>query len=204
MESRRFKIGKKEADEIISEKGRCQDVSQEYVKSIFDKLRRHQIKIETILFKCEALDSNGDGIVHADDIIDVINDLLPRKTISRREYHYFIEALTRGQGSNHNIRFMQMERLYEDSKRHDRQQDGKERWHEDALEPEFTGPRGSIGDFLNKSACPSEVQNYKTLMACLEKFERETGLCISTNEEGFRIPLGPDLKASISFNINAK
>ena len=97
MESRRFKVGRREADEIIAQKGRCHNVSDEYVESIFNKLREHRIKIETILTQCEALDSNRDGVIHADDLIDVINDLLPRKTISRREYHYFVrdkEAIT--------------------------------------------------------------------------------------------------------------
>ena len=201
MESRRFKIGRREADEIIAQKGRCQNVSEEYIHSIFDKLRQHQIKIETVLSNCEALDSNRDGIIHADDFIDVISDLLPRKTISRREYHYLIEALGKSPGSHHNIRYMKLENLYDTHRRHE-SQEVREQWHEDAYDEEFNGPKGSIGDFLNKAACPAEVQNYKTLLACLERFERETGLRISTSEEGFRIPLGPDLKASITFNTN--
>ena len=202
MESRRFKIGKREADEILAEKGRCHNVSREYIESIFDKLRLHQIKIDTVLSECEIIDTNRDGIIHADDLIDVINDLLPRRTISRREYHYLIEALGKSKG-NHNIKYMKLEALYEEIKRQG-SQNAKERWHEDAYDEEFSGSKGSIGDYLNKAACPSEIQNYKTLMACLEKFERETGLTISTNEEGFRIPLGPDLKASISFNTNPR
>mgnify|MGYP003385721938 CR=1 FL=1 len=204
MESRRFKVGRREADEIIAQKGRCHNVSDEYVESIFNKLREHRIKIETILTQCEALDSNRDGVIHADDLIDVINDLLPRKTISRREYHYFIAALCQGQGSNHSVKYMKLETFYEDIMRKHNHQEVQERWYEDPYEQEFSGPRGSIGDFLNKAACPSEIQNYKTLMACLEKYERETGLRISTNDDGFRIPLGPDLKAAITFNADRR
>lgn len=203
MESRRFKIGRKEADDILAQKGRCCDVSQEYIESLFDKLRQHRVKIETILFNCETLDRDGDGIIHADDLIDVISDLLPRKTISRREYHYLIKSLAAGKEKNHNVRYMHLEALYEDNIMRHQRHDVNEKWHEDRFEDEFGGPKGSIGDFLNRVACPSEVQNYRTLMSCLERFERETGLRISTSEEGFRVPLGPDLKASISFNANS-
>lgn len=204
METRRFKIGKMEAEDIIAQKGRCEDVSKDYIESIFNKLKQHQIKIETILSQCEVIDSNKDGVIHADDLIDVIDDLLPRRgTISRREYHYLIEALGKGKGSkHHNVRYMKLETVYNDCRRQGQQDVAEERWLEDAYEDEFSGPKGSIGDYLNKAACPSEIQNYKTLVACLEKFERETGLRISTDEEGFRIPLGPDLKATLVFNTN--
>ena len=99
---------------------------------------------------------------------------------------------------------MKLETFYEDIMRKHNHQEVQERWYEDPYEQEFSGPRGSIGDFLNKAACPSEIQNYKTLMACLEKYERETGLRISTNDDGFRIPLGPDLKAAITFNADRR
>mmetsp|Transcript_21521 Transcript_21521/g.36216 ORF Transcript_21521/g.36216 Transcript_21521/m.36216 type:complete len:211 (+) Transcript_21521:26-658(+) len=203
MESRRFKIGKREEEEIIAEKGRCHNVSTEYIVSIFDKLKNHHVKIETIISHCEVIDANRDGIIHADDLIDVISDLLPRRTISRREFHYLIEALGKGsdhgRGHKHNIRYMKLEKIY-DNIVYKSQESAREQWHEDAYDEEFHGPQGSIGDYLNKAACPSEIQNYKTLIACLERYERETGLLISTNEKGFRIPLGPDLKATIAFD----
>lgn len=205
MESRRFKIGRKEEEEILAEKGRCQDVAHEYIESVFEKLRLHHVKIETVLVACESIDRNKDGVIHADDLIDAISDLLPRKTISRREYHYLIEALGKYKGNNsknkNDVKYMKLETLYNEYKWQG-QEEVKERWHEDAYDDEFSGPKGSIGDFLNRSACPAEVNNYKILIACLEKYERETGMRISTNEEGFRIPLGPDLKAFVAFDTN--
>ena len=203
MESRRFKLRRKEADKILEEKGRTYDISREYIGSFFKKLRQHRVKIETVLNNCELLDSNGDGIIHADDLIDTVDDLLPRKSISRREYHYLIEALGGGKGTQHNIRYMKLDDMYERFKKGD-QHEEKETWFEDPYEDEFSGPKGSIGDFLNRAACPAEIQNYKTLIACLERFERETGMRISTNDEGFRVPLGPDLQAHIAFTTNVK
>lgn len=66
-------------------------------------------------------------------------------------------------------------------------------------------PSGSVGDWLMKSACPAEVKNFKKLIACLERFERESGMRLNmkSNGEGFDIPLGPDLAASLSFHFQS-
>lgn len=59
---------------------------------------------------------------------------------------------------------------------------------------------GSVGEWLKKSACPAEIKNFKLFVSCLEKFERDSGMKISLKEDGgFLVPLGPDMRANISF-----
>ena len=81
---------------------------------------------------------------------------------------------------------------------------------------------GSVGEWLFKAACPSEIANFKRFIACLERFERESGMKIQLTPGGFtqtlvylliylliiiynignfKVPLGPDLQASIKFNM---
>ena len=61
--------------------------------------------------------------------------------------------------------------------------------------------RGTVGEWLTKSACPSEVKAFKKLISALERFEREAGTTITTEADGsLSIPLGPDLKATINFS----
>ncbi len=42
---------------------------------------------------CEKIDIKNKRVVHTDDFIDIMNQLLPLNTISRREYHYMIGVL---------------------------------------------------------------------------------------------------------------
>lgn len=83
---------------------------------------------------------------------------------------------------------------------------------------------GSVGEWLFKAACPSEIANFKRFISCLERFERESGMKIQLTPGGlilniafsftliyyniiiynignFKVPLGPDLQASIKFNM---
>ena len=63
-----------------------------------------------------------------------------------------------------------------------------------------SGPPGSIGDFLEKKGYDSEVSNFKKFIHSLEKYERDSGMKIQTSADGgLIVPLGPDLKASISY-----
>jgi hypothetical protein len=61
---------------------------------------------------------------------------------------------------------------------------------------------GSLGDWLQRASCPAEIQNYKRLIFALEAFEKESGMSITTTREGLSIPLGPDLRAKLSFSIH--
>ena len=61
--------------------------------------------------------------------------------------------------------------------------------------------RGSVGEFLANTACVSEIKSFKKLIASLENFERESGCRITQSENGTMIiPLGPDLKATLTFS----
>lgn len=59
--------------------------------------------------------------------------------------------------------------------------------------------RGSIGHFLDEVACPAEVRNFQHLMYCMEKYERLTGMQCQNTRDGFIIPVGPDMKAKVTF-----
>ena len=63
-------------------------------------------------------------------------------------------------------------------------------------------PRDSIGSWLEKSACPAEVKNFKKFIHALEKYERDSGMHIEDQPNGFTVPLGPDLKVSMTFRID--
>ena len=62
-------------------------------------------------------------------------------------------------------------------------------------------PRGSIGEWLQKKAYPTEVSNFKCFIQALEKYTRDTGEKIETTEDGFLVSLGPDLKAKIQYTL---
>jgi len=90
---------------------------------------------------------------------------------------------------------------------------GAEHWYDEDIDRrgkvirggDSYAPSGSVGDWLIKSACPAEVKNFKKLIACLERFERESGMRLNMkpNGEGFDIPLGPDLACSMSFHFQS-
>lgn len=62
--------------------------------------------------------------------------------------------------------------------------------------------RGSVGEWLTRAAAPAEIKNFKRLIACLETFERESGVSIEQAGNGAMvIPLGPGLTATLNFGI---
>ncbi len=63
-------------------------------------------------------------------------------------------------------------------------------------------PRGSIGSWLEKSACPIEIKNFKKFIHALEKYERDSGMHVEDEPNGFVVPLGPDLKVKMEFRID--
>jgi len=63
----------------------------------------------------------------------------------------------------------------------------------------WTTPTGSVGEWLQKAACPAEIKNFKLFIACMERFERETGMRLEQQAGGFVVPLGPDLRVSMQF-----
>lgn len=219
MNTRRYKNNKENENEI--ERTRLNKFQIDSINSIKEKLQNNSIKIETIIEECVKLDIKEDNTIHPDDLIDIIKSLLPSNTITRREFHYLILSLDGIKG--HNINYNKLYELFPSKRKNNKENlssnnnnnneedgnynnqqeiwyDGDENgkyYHDDFAD--FDGRKGSIGEWLYRCACPAEIENYKTLIACLERFERESGLRISAQPNGFDIPLGPDLRAKIKF-----
>jgi hypothetical protein len=178
------------------------DDSTVYIGSVRQKLRDNHVKVETIIEKCRAIDANGDNIIHADDLVDVLFDLVPRNTFSKRELYYLIAALTHEKRKG-NIQYLKLDEVIEGPpKPRTRNDDREERWLDENTvtgDERWAMQRGTVGEWLLTAGCTAERQNFRTLISCLEQYERESGLKISEQGNGFVIPLGPDLKASLNF-----
>ena len=53
------------------------------LRSIRMKMSDSRVRVDTVVRECERLDKNSDGRVHADDLEDVIHDLLGPSTLNR-------------------------------------------------------------------------------------------------------------------------
>jgi hypothetical protein len=184
--------------------------AQSYLMSVRDKLRQHKVKPETIMEKCKIFDVNGDNIVHADDLIDVLFDLLPRNVLSKRELHHLVAALTHDSRKG-NIAYLRIDEVLEGSasrgqpRSRGRAPEMEERWLDDSnlvRDEQWAVQRGSVGEWLVSAGCPAERQNFRCLIDCLENFERETGMRIEQSASGFVIPLGPNLRAQLDFQMS--
>jgi hypothetical protein len=205
MRTRRSQYTEEEKD---IERTRLNKFQQESLEAIAQKFRKNHLKIETIVEECSQIDQKRDNTIHPDDLIDVIKSLLPSNTITRREFHYLLLGLD-GQ-SGHNIAYKKLLDLFPSKKsttgggRGDEEE--QEHWYgEDDIHldefADYDNEHGSIGEWLHRRACPAEIENYKTLIACLEMFERDSGMRISAHANGFDIPLGPDLRAKLKFYV---
>lgn len=161
------------------------------------KLSKRKIKVETVMQLCFESDENGDQIIHIDDLKAVLGRLLEEECPSRRELHA-LEGLLRV-GGRGDIDFTRLQELLST----DQPRGHQVRWEGDAV-PDNKQVRleaGSLGEWLQRASCPLEVQNYQALIAALETFERDSGMKVQATREGLTVPLGPDLRASISFFI---
>ena len=170
------------------------------LESIRRKLRSSGISAESIVESCKELDRNGDGIIHPDDFLDILNDLLPPQTLSRRELRHLRTSLTEGKAFTA-LHYRRLPDIlaFENSKT--RREVSEERWIDEgkvADSESWATRSGSLGEWLYKAACPAEQKNFVRFIRCLEKFERESGMKIVTHNDGFVVPLGPDLRASIN------
>ena len=158
------------------------------------RLSSAQVKVETVIQMCINLDSNRDKIIHMDDLKSIFRYLLGDACPSRRELHA-LEGLLKVD-SRGDISYERLEELLSAD------------YHpvnpvnfEDDTKANFQLEVGSLGEWLQRAACPLEVQSYKRLIYALESFEKETGLRINTTREGLIVPLGPDLRAAVKFFI---
>ena len=191
-------MSKREENEVV-ERTKLDQTRKDVLLTIERKLRDYNVKVETIIEECRQYDLNNDSLIHPDDLVDVFKDIFPRNTFSRREFHHLVSSLGGVKGQN--VRYTQLKTLFEEL--HPPAQ-AREEWFEDDRRGEFEEyerDHGSIGEWLSRKACPAEVENFKQFIACLELFERESGMKIESTDEGFDISLGPDLRAAVKFYV---
>jgi hypothetical protein len=179
------------------------------VASIRRKLLNARVKVAAIVEKCHVKDRNRDGVVAFDDLDDAFQELTGATEfrVSRRELLKLAHVVMDGRFDGTTIQYERLVDVLDPSRRRDAR---GERWLDedgagsggfggDADTRWATRP-GSVGEWLKNAACPAEIKNFKTLVGCLERFERETGMKVAMQENGgFEVPLGPNLRAGISF-----
>lgn len=178
------------------------------LRGLAGKIKRKNVKISTIVSKCEAVDLNEDGIIHIADLEDVLMEIFGPEAISRREMAH-LSRLLQSEGQSEG--FIDYHRLYDvleqqqPSKREDAVRDEqKETWYDPAEilnRREGIRKRGSVGEWLQTASCPAEAANFRLFIRMLEDFERESGMKCQPTDSGFIVPLGPDLRASVSFSL---
>lgn len=180
--------------------------SAEVVRSIGRKLKNHHVKTASVIAHCENLDKNGDYMVHINDLRDVFDYLLGRDSISQRAlwilYEYIQPNDSREKGL---VDYRKILEVFSDSLDNS-PLTTNEHWNDDSDEraPQWATRRGSVGEWLQRAACPAEVANFRRFIACLEEYERLSGMKCVHKDDGFIIPMGPDLKASVSFCMGQK
>lgn len=173
-------------------------------ESIKWKIEQSGIPWQRILSACEKIDRNNDGVIHIDDFEEVLDSALGPEVLTRREKKYLVDYCNFDKKYG-NVAYMKLVDFLQIGRRDDDR--SREKWR-DTLNPdednEFSHVKpNTIGEWLKNVACPAEVTNYKLFMLCLEKFEDDSGMRIKFGKNGAMVvPLGPDLKAEISFKIS--
>ena len=179
-------------------------MSGDVVTVIRRKLRDAGKKASTIVEKCHGKDKNRDGVVAFDDLDDAFQEVFgpTEHRVSRRELLKLAHIMMDGRFDGSTVSY---ERLIDVLEPSVKRRDGRgERWMDDDngndADTKWATRPGSVGEWLKEAACPAEIKNFKTLIACLERFERDSGMKVSMQEGGgFIVPLGPDLRAGINF-----
>lgn len=174
------------------------------IRSIAKKLKAKSLKIATIVNRCELLDRNGDGIIHIGDLESVLVEYLTVDGISRREFAN-LGRLLAAKSADGSILYHKLYKLFDFD---DDVLEGRKPltaaeddiWYDPEDVTAYKDAKaGSIGEWLNYSACPAEVRNFKRFIQCLEEFERVSGMKCISGDKGIEVPLGPDLRAKINF-----
>jgi hypothetical protein len=163
---------------------------------ILYKFKLSKINSFAIIEKCEKIDKNRDRMIHVDDLEEIIQALLNENRLTMREMIYLLSSITHNKRRglviyDHINHFFDTEPTSSYDTKH-------EKWRNDT-EVIDTLPKGSIGEFLQKAACPAEIHNFKKFIHLIEKYEQSSGLTATATKEGFIVPLGPDLRVSIEF-----
>eukprot|EP01038_Epipyxis_sp_PR26KG_P007290 gene7290-9932_t len=162
------------------------------------KMKERSVKLATIVSRCEDYDVNSDGMIHIDDLSEIFADLFGRDVITKREINIIAPLISK---SKSKIEYAKLLNLIDDPM-NNISENLTEKWlddEEDVRKNKWATERGSVGEWLHRGACPSEIKNFKRFIACLESFERSSGMKCVQKEDGFVVPLGPDLKVSVNF-----
>lgn len=74
-----------------------EDNTNHAIRTVRRKLRDSKIKVETIVHRCEVKDRNEDGLVHIDDLEDILNEVTASEhRITRRELIRFSATIMSG------------------------------------------------------------------------------------------------------------
>jgi Ca2+-binding EF-hand superfamily protein len=175
------------------------ELNNDYYSRILYKFKKSGLKVASLISKCEKVDRNKDGIIHFDDLEDIIQDCLGINRLNAREMTYLKEELNvdRKKGT---IRYISIQELFDIESSNQE----TEIWKSDKLDNDDNGnnrviSKGSVGEFLQKSACPAEIKNLQKFLSLVEKYEKNTGLAAATSDDGFILPLGPNLRVSVQF-----
>lgn len=175
------------------------------VEGLTRKLRNHRVRAATIISYCENLDRNGDYLIHVADLLDILNHCMEKDTVSQREMTLLIRHMDPDDRIKKGlVSYRKFLDIFRDALTAPSDKYSTERWEDqkESRDTRWATQRGSVGEWLKKAACPSEVENFRKFIACLEEFERSSGMKCIHKEDGFVVPLGPDLKASVSFYMN--
>lgn len=175
------------------------------ILSLSQKLKQYNIKPASIVHKCEMLDRNKDELLHIDDLHEVFNESLGiRNSLTQREMFHLAASL--GGDRNNSKGIVQYKNLFDlldkknsslrESARHSTVRQSR------SNNTNWATQKGSVGEWLSQDACPAEIKNLKRLMSSLEDFERNSGMKCVKKDDGFLIPLGPNLKASIKIHVS--
>lgn len=183
------------------------------LQGIRQKIRGAFVKVQTIIKHCEDIDKNNDGIIHRNDLEDVLRGLLKEQMLSRRELNYICNCVVVGNSMsiNYNDFYeLMVEDPEEVAKKNKKIKDVEnEMWLDDrnTINPreKWATRSGTVGDFIFNKSCPAEIKSFKRLIFHLEQYEKETGMKVELqkNGEGFVASIGPDLRATITFHIGS-
>ena len=189
------------------------------LRSVRSKLESSRIRTDSLIHKCEKVDKNGDDLIHADDLEDVLYEVLGPKTLNRREINALTNSLEVPGTSRRSVEYKRLADLIDgrtssdinnvrnSSENYNFRQSQTDNWREDTMDntnANTTSNRsrnrqGSIGEWLQTASCPAERKNFRKFIDAMERFERETGMKINNQPDGFTVPLGPDLRCQIKF-----
>ena len=199
------------------------------ITKIKAKVKNCGLKTATIVEACRVIDRNRDGLIHFDDLEMVMTDLLAKRGVefSRREWRQIMGAIsndpTRGEVLYENlyevfdsgVAGVSEEKWFDQGSVEVIRSDTRGR--DRSVSPVRTTlhvsspargskkmgpmPKGSIGHWLQTKAYPTEVSNFKCFVQALEKYERDSGEKIETTEDGFLVPLGPELVVKIQYML---